>query len=151
MVTVLGYVHWSGCPVPGLAACQAAPCLIGNDIGQQRQMTRALDFTRQFSLAARAIAGLTPRLDLAALADITGEHIEIFVIEASAFRAIGGTAAPPPPAPPSLGAASPARRAILLGPGLSLRRSAFGVFTHESYSPSAANFTGGSYVKRDCD
>lgn len=102
-------------------------------------MARALDFSRQFSLAARAIAGLTPGLDLAALADITGEHIEIFVIEASAFRAVGGTAAATPSSPSSLGAASPARRAILRGPGLTLRRSAFGVFTHESFSPSAAN------------
>ena len=46
--------------------------LVGDDIGQQRQMAGAFDFARQFALAARAIAGLAPRLNLAALVDIAG-------------------------------------------------------------------------------
>ncbi len=51
-------------------------------------MTRTLDLTRQFTLAARAVAGLTTRLDLAGFVDVTLERIDILVIEALALRAV---------------------------------------------------------------
>jgi len=52
-------------------------------------MTRTLDFTRQFALAAGAVAGLTARLDLAGFADEAAQHVYIFVVEALAFGAVG--------------------------------------------------------------
>ena len=98
-------------------------------------MTGALDFTSQFTLAARAVASLPPRLDLAALVDIAREHIQIFVIEASAFRAISGFPTAPPPASPSVGATAPAGFALLWRSGCALCFSRFRVFAHESDSP----------------
>jgi hypothetical protein len=52
-------------------------------------MTCSLDLSCQFSLAARTIAGLATRLDLAGLRDVTAQCIDIFVIEASAIGAVG--------------------------------------------------------------
>lgn len=101
-------------------------------------MAGALDFTRQFALAARAVAGLAPRFDFAAFVDVAGEHIEVFVIEASSFGTIGGSAAATAPTPSALGAAAPAGATRLLGPGLTLRWSVSAIFTHEPASPILA-------------
>jgi len=101
-------------------------------------MAGALDFTRQFSLAARAVASLAPRFDLAAFVDVAGEHIKVFVIEASSFGTMRGSAAATAPTPSALGTAAPAGATRLLGPGLTLRWSGFAVFTHEPASPILA-------------
>ena len=102
-------------------------------------MAGTLDFTRQFALAARAIAGLTPWLDLAALIDIAREHVQIFVVEASSFRAIGGFPSTAPPASSSMRAATTSTSpALLVAPGFSLCLSFFGVFAHELHTPIIA-------------
>ena len=109
--------------------------LVGNDIGQQGEMAGALDFTRKLALAARAIAGLSPRLDLAALIEVTREHVNIFVVEASALGAIGGSAAAAPSPASAMRPAASTSRALGRGPGFSLRLSACGVVTHDWFSP----------------
>ena len=76
-------------------------------------MAGAFDFAREFALAARAVAGLAARFDFAAFADVTRERVEVFVIEAFAFGAVGVSAALPPassPAPTGPPAAGAARR-----------------------------------------
>lgn len=76
--------------------------LVGHDIGQQGQVARAFDFSRQLALAARAIAGLAPRFYLAAFADIARNGVQVLVVKAFALRAIGGLA--PTPSPPGTAA-----------------------------------------------
>lgn len=91
--------------------------LIGDDIRQQSQMAGAFDFARQFALAARAIAGLAPRLNLAALVDITGEHVDVFIIEAAALGAISGSATATPSASSAGRSAAPPSAALRPGAG----------------------------------
>jgi hypothetical protein len=66
------------------------------DKRQQRQMPGALDFTRQFTLAARAVARLTARLDFARFSHIAAQGINIFIVEALAFRAVSCLTTTPP-------------------------------------------------------
>src|SRR5262245_10277075 len=64
-------------------------------------MARALDFTRQFALAARAVARLAARLDLARLGDKALQRVDVLVVEALAVRTVGlATAAPAPETAP---------------------------------------------------
>jgi hypothetical protein len=55
---------------------------------QQRQVTRTLDFTREFALAAGTVAGLTARLDFAGLGHIAAQGVDVLIIEALPFRAV---------------------------------------------------------------
>jgi len=91
---------WSFSPVARRAAAKPTRVgnnqLVGHDIGQQSQVARAFYFSRQLPLAARAIAGLAARLDLAAFADIAGNDIQILVVKAFALGAIAGLAAAAP-------------------------------------------------------
>ena len=98
-------------------------------------MPRALDFTRQFALTTRAVAGLASRFDFAALVDIAREHIKVFVVEATAFWAIGGSAAPTASAPSAGRSAASPGAALLRGSGSTAGRSVIRVFAHESGSP----------------
>src|SRR5690606_10049225 len=63
-------------------------------VGQQRKVARALDFTRQFALAARAVARLAARLDLAGFRQIAAQRVHILIIEAFAVGAIDLPSAP---------------------------------------------------------
>ena len=74
--------------------------LVGHDIGQQGQVTRAFDLARKFTLAARTIASLAPRFYLATLANVARNGVQIFVVEAFPFRTIRGLS-PTPSAPGS--------------------------------------------------
>ncbi len=78
-------------------------------------MSRAFYFSRKFTLTARAIAGLAARFDLAAFADITRNHVQIFVVEALALGAICRLApAPASPVAPARKTAAPRTAATLL-------------------------------------
>src|SRR5215207_760646 len=59
-------------------------------------MTRALDLTREFALAARAVSCLAARLDFTRLGDVAPEGVNILVVKALAFGAVSLTATPAP-------------------------------------------------------
>jgi hypothetical protein len=58
------------------------------DERQQRQMPRPLDFAGKLALAARAVVGLATRSYLPVFGDVTAQGIDIFVVKASAIRAV---------------------------------------------------------------
>jgi hypothetical protein len=81
-----------------LHGCCLIVCI---DEGQQRQVTRTLNFACQFALAARTVACLTAWTNFARFADEFLQGVDVFIIEAASFRAVIGTrtsATSPPPA-----------------------------------------------------
>lgn len=99
-------------------------------------MTCALDFTRQLALATGAVARLPTWLDLAAFVDVPKEHVQVFIVEAAPFGAIGGFAASPAnaSAPTGRAWASTATTAIG-GTECSASFFTFCLFAHVSMSP----------------
>lgn len=63
------------------------------DEWQQRQMPRTFDLAGQVALAARAVAGLAARANLACLGDITAECIHVLIVKAFTFGAVFGISA----------------------------------------------------------
>jgi hypothetical protein len=53
----------------------------------------ALDLTGELALAARAVAGLAARLDLAGFSDETAQGIDVLIVKAAALRAVNLCAA----------------------------------------------------------
>ena len=73
--------------------------LVSHDVGQQSEMAGTLDFASQLTLTARAVAGLATRFDFAAFVDVAEKDIDVFVVEAAAFGAVGCPPAASAPAP----------------------------------------------------
>jgi len=56
-------------------------------------VARALDLTGELALAARAVAGLAARLDLAGFGDVAAQGVNVLVVKAAAFGAVNLRAA----------------------------------------------------------
>jgi len=63
---------------------------------QQCQMTRTLDFPREFALAAGAVSSLAARLDLSSFANVAAKRFNILVVETLTGRAVTSVAEPSP-------------------------------------------------------
>src|SRR5262245_37237573 len=60
-------------------------------------MARSLDFTSQFTLAARAVAGLAARLDFSSFVDVAFQGIHIFIVKAFTLWTVDAVPVAPHP------------------------------------------------------
>jgi len=86
-----GHETQSCCAAPALQATIQKDCagsILNDDERQQREMARALNFTRQFTLAAGAVPRLAARLDLAGFGNIPLQRFDVLIVEAAPLRAV---------------------------------------------------------------
>lgn len=99
-------------------------------------MACTFNFPREFSLAACAVASLTPGLDLAGFADVVAECVDVFIVEAFSIRAIIVALATPaalhPTPGPITGAASFLE--LILISAAKAASTSFGIVCHDNFS-----------------